>query len=32
MGRRTSGQEPLFYAFNLDEAVPQDHQVRGMLL
>jgi len=30
MGRLERGQEQLFYAFNLDEAVPQDHLVRGI--
>lgn len=28
MGRLERGQEQLFYAFNLDEAVPDDHLVR----
>ena len=28
MGRRTAGQEQLFYEFNLDQAVPGDHLVR----
>ena len=28
MGRRSRGQEHLFYAFRLDDAVPQDHLVR----
>jgi transposase len=28
MGRLERGQEQLFYAFNLDDAVPQDHQIR----
>src|SRR5919202_385066 len=28
MGRRTRGQEQLFYAFHLDDAVPADHLVR----
>lgn len=28
MGRRTKGQEQLFYEFNLDQAVPGDHLVR----
>ena len=30
MGRLERGQEQLFYAFNLEEAVPQDHLVRGI--
>ena len=30
MGRLERGQEQLFYAFNLDDAVPQDHQVRNI--
>jgi transposase len=30
MGRLERGQEQLFYAFNLDDAVPQDHQVRSI--
>jgi len=28
MGRRSQGQRELFYQFNLDEAVPDDHLVR----
>jgi hypothetical protein len=28
MGRRSRGQERLFYEFHLDEAVPDDHLVR----
>ena len=30
MGRLDRGQGQLFYAFNLDEAVPGDHRVRGV--
>jgi hypothetical protein len=30
MGRLERGQEQLYYAFNLDDAVPQDHQVRSI--
>jgi len=30
MGRLNRGQGRLFYAFDLDEAVPQDHLVRGI--
>ena len=30
MGRLERGQEQLFYAFNLDEAVAQDHLVRSI--
>jgi len=30
MGRRTVGQEQLFYEFNLDEVVPGDHLVRRL--
>lgn len=30
MGRREHGQAQLFYAFDLDDAVPQDHLVRGI--
>ena len=30
MGRLERGQEQLFYAFNLEDAVPQDHLVRGI--
>jgi hypothetical protein len=30
MGRLERGQEQLFYAFNLEAAVPQDHQVRSI--
>ena len=29
-GRLNRVQDQLFYAFNLDDAVPQDHQVRGI--
>ena len=28
MGRNDKPQKPLFYAFNLDELVPQDHLLR----
>ena len=28
MGRRAQDQERLFYSFNLEEAVPEDHLVR----
>lgn len=28
MGRRSRGQERLFYEFHLDEAVPDDHLAR----
>ena len=31
MGRRTLDQERLFYSFNLEEAVPEDHLVREVL-
>ena len=30
MGSRTSGQEPLFYSFNLEDHVPSDHLLRGI--
>ena len=30
MGRQTSGQERLFYGFNLESHVPQDHLLRGI--
>ena len=30
MGRLDRGQHQLFYAFNLEEVVPQDHLVRGI--
>ena len=30
MGRLDRGQRQLFYAFNLEEVVPQDHLVRGI--
>ena len=30
MGQLERGQEPLFYAVNLEDAVPQDHLVRGI--
>jgi hypothetical protein len=30
MGRLDRGQCQLFYAFDLEEAVPQDHLVRGI--
>jgi hypothetical protein len=28
MGRNDKPQKPLFYAFNLDDVVPQDHLLR----
>ena len=28
MGRKDKPQSPLFYSFNLDELVPQDHLLR----
>lgn len=28
MGRKDKPQSPLFYSFNLDEVVPQDHLLR----
>ena len=30
MGRLDSGQDKLFYSFNLDDHVPQDHLLRGI--
>jgi len=30
MGQQSSGQDQLFYAFNLDAHVPQDHLLRGI--
>jgi hypothetical protein len=30
MGQRAGGHEQLFYAFNLDIHVPQDHLLRGI--
>jgi hypothetical protein len=30
MGRLNRDQEQLFYSFSLDEAVPDDHPVRGI--
>ena len=30
MGRQTSGQNKLFYSFNLDDHVPHDHLLRGI--
>lgn len=30
MGRLDRGRRQLFYAFNLEEVVPQDHLVRGI--
>ena len=30
MGRQTSGQERLFYSFNLEDHVPADHLLRGI--
>jgi hypothetical protein len=30
MGQQGSGQDRLFYSFNLDEHVPQDHLLRGI--
>jgi hypothetical protein len=30
MGRLEREQEQLFYSFRLDEAVPDDHPVRGV--
>jgi hypothetical protein len=29
MGKQTSGQERLFYGFNLESHVPQDHLLRN---
>jgi hypothetical protein len=30
MGRLNRDQEQLFYSFSLDDAVPDDHPVRGI--
>ena len=30
MGRKNTGQEHLFYSFNLEDHVPQDHLLRGI--
>lgn len=30
MGQQGGGQDRLFYAFNLDTHVPQDHLLRGI--
>jgi transposase len=30
MGHQSDGQKPLFYAFNLEDHVPQDHLLRGI--
>ena len=30
MGRHNQDQGQLFYSFNLEDAIPQDHQVRGI--
>ena len=30
MGQRGSGQDRLFYSFNLDDHIPQDHLLRGI--
>lgn len=30
MGRQSGGQEKLFYSFNLEDHVPQDHLLRGI--
>jgi transposase len=30
MGSSNTPQKPFFYAFNLDDAVPQDHLLRGI--
>ena len=30
MGHRKAGQDRLFYSFNLDEHIPQDHLLRGI--
>ena len=30
MGRQSGGQEQLFYSFNLEDHVPQDHLLRGI--
>lgn len=30
MGRQSSGQVPLFYAFNLDQHIPKDHLLRDI--
>ena len=30
MGQQTTGQEKLFYSFNLEDHVPQDHLLRAI--
>jgi len=30
MGDQTSSQEPLFYGFNLESHIPQNHLLRGI--
>ncbi len=30
MGNQTDGQESLFYAFSLEEHIPQHHLLRGI--
>lgn len=30
MGRQTGGQERLFYSFNLETVVPENHLLRGI--
>lgn len=30
MGQQKGGQEELFYSFNLEDHVPQDHQLHGI--
>jgi len=31
-GQRTGGQKPLFYSFKLDDHVPADHLLRGLIV
>ncbi|MDQ6971150.1 MAG: IS5/IS1182 family transposase, partial [Mariprofundaceae bacterium] len=30
MGRQSGGQEKIFYSFNLEDHVPQNHLLRGI--
>ena len=30
MGQRGGGQDQLFYSFNLNDHIPQDHLLRGI--
>ena len=32
MGQRTGGQKPLFYSFRLDDHIPADHLLGGLIV